>query len=72
MGDASAVPENLYKYSDRCTHDAENAQHAVHGLTPAITEYLRGAATQQSGVNVDVSHFCSQRRAHRQSRRAWR
>lgn len=59
MGDASAVPENLYKYSDRCTHDAENAQHAVHHLTPAISEYLRGAATQQSGVNVDVSAVVS-------------
>ncbi|MEN3356462.1 MAG: hypothetical protein V7637_444 [Mycobacteriales bacterium] len=46
MTDVSAIPFNLYSYSDACTHAAQQLQDWVHGvLGPALREYQNGGGT---------------------------
>ncbi|GAA5190132.1 hypothetical protein GCM10023322_44530 [Rugosimonospora acidiphila] len=56
MGTASAIPENLYTYSDQCTRGEKELGDWVRGvLTPAITAYERGGGTCQLPIDREVS-----------------
>ncbi|MEW2622965.1 hypothetical protein [Streptomyces sp. NPDC048106] len=55
-GAASAIPQNLYDYSDQCTHAAEEVQTWVRtAFVPALQNYLRGAAARTGAVTVDTA-----------------
>src|SRR4030081_969122 len=56
MGTESAVPNNLYSYSDQCTRAAVEFQRWVQTvLTPTIELYLRSSVPKQGLESVDLS-----------------
>jgi hypothetical protein len=53
---ASAIPENLYTYSDQCTRGARELQDWVRGvLTPAINAYENGGGTCLVPIDGEVN-----------------
>lgn len=57
MGTVSAIPENLFAYSDACTRGAEELQRWVSAvLTPALREYAKSpGAVTCSVLDTDVA-----------------
>ncbi|MDZ5447689.1 hypothetical protein U2F26_34135 [Micromonospora sp. 4G57] len=56
MRTASAIPENLYSYSDHCTRGAQELQNWVRGaLTPAIQAYERGGGACLVPIDAEVT-----------------
>jgi hypothetical protein len=56
MGDASAIPESLYGYSDHCTRGAQQLQDWVRGaLVPAIRAFEQGGGTCLIPIDHDVA-----------------
>ncbi|MGW7657556.1 hypothetical protein ACWGMA_11595 [Streptomyces asiaticus] len=55
MANVSAIPENLYRYSDVCTNGAEQLQTWVRSvLAPTLTAYQNGGGCI-SAIDVDVA-----------------
>jgi hypothetical protein len=60
VANASAIPENLYSYSDQCTRGAQELQDWVRGaLTPAIQAYEQGGGTCLIPINGEVTAAAS-------------
>lgn len=65
MGKASAIPEHLYRYSERCTQGAQQMQDWVRAvLTPALRAYEQGGGQrranpidQQVAVQVAKAYY---------------
>ncbi|MEX2974829.1 hypothetical protein [Streptomyces sp. C184] len=54
-GKASGRPAHMYRYSDQSTHAASELQNWVGStLVPSLLAFVKGAATQQEGVNIDI------------------